>query len=183
MTGQNAARHATTNWIDPSRNNAGPHGAPDWNWQGLKPETLTREASAALKQTVDSGKPFFLHMAHYAVHSPFQSDPRFASNYKDSGKEKPAQNFASLIEGMDKSLGDILDHLEALGVAENTLILFLGDNGSDAPLGHPHKVASSAPLRGKKGAHYEGGMRAPFIAAWAKPDPANRFQKSLPIPA
>jgi arylsulfatase A-like enzyme len=84
---------------------------------------------------------------------------------------------------MDKSLGDLLDHLEALGVAENTLVFFLGDNGSDAPLGHEHAVACAAPLRGKKGSHYEGGMRVPFIAAWAKPNSSNAHQKRLPIPA
>jgi arylsulfatase A-like enzyme len=83
---------------------------------------------------------------------------------------------------MDKSLGDILDHLDALGVAEDTLIFFLGDNGSDAPLGHQHAVACAAPLRGKKGAHYEGGMRVPFIAAWAKAADTP-CQKRLPIAA
>jgi arylsulfatase A-like enzyme len=66
-------------------------------------------------------------------------------------------------------------------VADNTLIFFLGDNGSDAPLGHQHDVACAAPLRGKKGSHYEGGMRVPFIAAWAKPNAANEHQKRLPI--
>jgi arylsulfatase A-like enzyme len=77
----------------------------------------------------------------------------------------------------------LLDHLDHLGVAENTLVLFLGDNGSDAPLGHQHEVACAAPLRGKKGAHYEGGMRLPFIAAWASPNPDNPHQRRLPIPA
>jgi arylsulfatase A-like enzyme len=84
---------------------------------------------------------------------------------------------------MDKSLGDLLDHLEALGIAENTLVFFLGDNGSDAPLGHQHEVACAAPLRGKKGAHYEGGMRVPLIAAWAKPSAGHPQQQRLPIPA
>ena len=84
---------------------------------------------------------------------------------------------------MDKSLGDLLDHLDALGVADNTLIFFLGDNGSDAPLGHQHEVACAAPLRGKKGAHYEGGMRVPLIAAWAGIQPDNPHQRRLPIPA
>jgi arylsulfatase A-like enzyme len=88
-----------------------------------------------------------------------------------------------LIEGMDKSLGDILDHLDALGVAENTLVFFLGDNGSDAPLGHQHEVACAAPLRGRKGSHYEGGMRVPLIAAWAKANLENPQQKRLPIAA
>jgi arylsulfatase A-like enzyme len=268
MTGQNAARHRATNWINPDKDNAGPQGAPDWNWRGLKQgdvtlaglltaagyrtihvgkghfgpnghdgadpaklgfevnvggasfgapgsyygeknyghgtkrahhavphlekyhgtetfltEALTLEANARVSDAVKAGKPFFLYFPHYAVHAPFESDPRFAANYKNSGKPEPAQAFATLIEGMDKSLGDVLDHLEKLGVAENTLVIFVGDNGSDAPLGHQHEVACAAPLRGKKGAHYEGGTRVPFIAAWAKRDAANPHQKRLPIPA
>lgn len=268
MTGQNAARHRTTNWINPDKDNANPQGPPDWNWRGLKSgdvtlpallgkagyrtihvgkghfgprnadgadpsqigfdinvggaaigqpgsyygaqnfggkaknpthavpgldkyfgqdifltEALTLEANRHVADAVQAGKPFFLYFAQYAVHGPFNSDPRFADHYKNSGKPAPAQAFATLIEGMDKSLGDVLDHLDKLGVADNTLVIFLGDNGSDAPLGHQHDVACSAPLRGKKGAHYEGGTRVPFIAAWAKASPANSHQKRLPIPA
>jgi arylsulfatase A-like enzyme len=274
MTGQNAARHRTTNWINPDNDNAGPQGPAEWNWKGLKKgdvtlpallqangyrtihvgkghfaprefeaanpqiigfdinvagasigapgsyygtknfggmtnnpkakkkpgsavpglekyhgqdifltESLTLEAKAHVGDAVKERKPFFLYFAQYAVHGPFNSDPRFADHYKDSGKPAPAQAFATLVEGMDKSLGDVLDHLDALGVADNTLILFLGDNGSDAPLGHEHAVACAAPLRGKKGSHYEGGMRVPFIAAWAKPNSENAHQKRLPITA
>jgi arylsulfatase A-like enzyme len=132
---------------------------------------------------VEAKRPFFLYFPHYAVHAPFQADPRFASHYQDSGKPAPAQAFATMVEGMDRSLGQVLDQLERLGVAENTLIFFLGDNGSDAPLGHQHEVACAAPLRGKKGAHYEGGMRVPFIAAWGKPQADHPLQRALPIPA
>ena len=146
-------------------------------------EALTIEAKSHVTAAVKADEPFFLYMSHYAVHAPFNSDPRFAANYKDSGKSANAQAFATLIEGMDKSLGDILDHLNALGVAEDTLVLFLGDNGSDAPLGHQHAVACAAPLRGKKGAHYEGGMRVPFIASWANVNADNPHQQSLPIAA
>ncbi len=146
-------------------------------------EALTIEAKARVTDAVQAGKPFFLYFAHYAVHAPFNSDPRFAAHYKGSGKPAPAQAFATLIEGMDKSLGDMLDHLDALGIADNTLVFFLGDNGSDAPLGDPHAVACAAPLRGKKGAHYEGGMRVPFIAAWAKANADNPCQQRLPIAA
>jgi arylsulfatase A-like enzyme len=268
MTGQNAARHRTTNWINPDQNNAGPSGPPDWNWRGLTQadvtlagllreagyrtihigkghfgprtspganpanlgfdinvggasfgapgsyygqqnyghstlraqsavphldkyhgtdtfltEALTREANARVSDAVQTGQPFFLYFAHYAAHAPFESDPRFAAHYALSGKPKEAQAFATLIEGMDQSLGDVLDHLDKLGVAENTLVFFLGDNGSDAPLGPPHAVACAAPLRGKKGAHYEGGMRVPFIAAWARASAGNPHQNRLPIPA
>jgi arylsulfatase A-like enzyme len=268
QTGQNAARHRTTNWINPDKDNAGPQGPPQWNWRGLKPgdvtlagllrtagyrtihvgkghfgprefpgadpanlgfdvnvagasigapgsyygresfghgtkrassavphlakyhgqeifltEALTLEAKSHVAAAVRASRPFYLNFAHYAVHAPFNSDPRFAAHYRDSGKPAPAQAFATLIEGMDKSLGDLLDHLESLGVAEDTLIFFLGDNGSDAPLGHQHEVACAAPLRGKKGSHYEGGTRVPFIAAWAKPNPRNPHQARLPVSA
>jgi arylsulfatase A-like enzyme len=166
-----------------SSSNAVPHLEKYHGTDTFLTEALTLEANSQVSAAVQDGKPFYLYFAHYAVHAPFNSDPRFAAHYADSGKPPPAQAFATLIEGMDKSLGDVLDHLESLGVAQNTLIFFLGDNGSDAPLGHQHEVACAAPLRGKKGAHYEGGMRVPFIAAWGKADAANAFQKRLPISA
>jgi arylsulfatase A-like enzyme len=138
-------------------------------------EAITLEAKAAIDQSLKKQKPFFLYMSHYAVHSPFNSDPRFADNYKDSNKPKNAKAYATLIEGIDKSLGDLMDHVASKGVAENTLILFVGDNGSDAPLGPVHGYSSSVPLRGKKGTCYEGGMRVPFITGWAKPGKKNSF--------
>jgi arylsulfatase A-like enzyme len=123
-----------------------------------------------------------LNFAHYAVHAPFQADPRFPTEDPAGKFSKQALAFASLVQGMDDSLGKMLDCFDELGIAENTLVFFLGDNGSDAPLGEPHAVASSAPLRGKKGSHYEGGMRVPFIAAWAKPA-KNQWQDRLPTPS
>ncbi|WP_430817352.1 sulfatase-like hydrolase/transferase [Carboxylicivirga sp. RSCT41] len=145
-------------------------------------EAITLEANAAITRAKEEGKPFFLHMAHFAVHAPFQSDPRFADNYKDSGHSEKAQAYATLIEGIDKSLGDIIAHVNQLGLGENTFIMFLGDNGSDAPLGDD-AYSSSSPLKGKKGNHWEGGMRVPFIASWIKPDSENANQKRLLVPA
>ncbi len=146
-------------------------------------EALTLEANKEIATAVKEGKPFFLNMCQYAVHAPFNPDPRFADHYKNSRKSKKAQAYATMIEGVDKSLGDIIRELNRLGVAENTLLIFFGDNGSDAPLGAIHGYSSSAPLRGKKGTHHEGGVRVPFIAAWAKSDPENLWQKKLPIAA
>jgi len=144
-------------------------------------EALTLQANEQITNAVNDGTPFFLHLAHYALHAPFNSDPRFAPHYEDSGYPRPAQAYATLVEGMDKSLNDVMDHLQELGIAENTLIIFLGDNGSDAPLGPDDQHNSSFPLRGKKATHFEGGIRAPFIAAWASPNPDNYWQQRLPI--
>lgn len=140
-------------------------------------EALTLEMKQAIESAVEDGAPFFAYMAHYAVHSPFQTDPRFAANYPGlSGSELA---FATLIEGMDKSLADLLVKLEQLGVAEDTLVVFMSDNGGDAPFADVNQ--SNAPLRHKKGSKYEGGIREPMIVAWAKPDSTRPFQAALPI--
>jgi len=144
-------------------------------------EALTLEANKEIEASVKNQKPFFLNMCHYAVHSPFDSDPRFAEHYKNSGKSNQAQAYATMVEGVDKSLGDIIENLKKLGVADNTLLIFFGDNGSDAPLGDTHGYSSSAPLLGKKGTHHEGGVRVPFICSWIQPNPNNQWQKRLPI--
>ena len=137
-------------------------------------EALTLEMNKAIEDSVNDGVPFFAYMSHYAVHAPFQSDPRFTANYPTlSGN---ALAFATMIEGMDKSLGDIVAKINALGVGEDTLVIFISDNGSDSPSG-------SAPLRGKKGTKYEGGSRVPMITAWATPNPLSTFQTTLNIPA
>ena len=145
-------------------------------------EALTLEANNAISNAKKEGKPFFLYMAHYAVHAPFHSDPRFAENYKNLGESEKAQAYATLIEGIDKSLGDIVNHIKNIGLGENTIILFLGDNGSDAPLPIDENYSSSQPLKGKKGNHWEGGMRVPFIASWVTPIERNKTQQKLAIP-
>ena len=266
MTGLNAARHRTTNWINSESNNRTTYGPPEWNWEGIDsnditypsilqdagyrtihvgkahfgcigsegedPENigfdvniggnsigqpgsyygewgygrikgnqsravphlekyhgtatfltdaLTSEAIAEIEKATEDNVPFYLNLAHYAVHAPFEADERFIERYRNSGKGEQAEAFATLVEGMDKSLGDLMDRLEELGIAENTLILFMGDNGGDAPLGGAADYGSSAPFKGKKGSEYEGGVRVPFIASWAKPDEDNKFQKEYPI--
>jgi arylsulfatase A-like enzyme len=143
-------------------------------------EACTIEFTAAVAHAVKEEKPFFGYLSHYAVHSPFQPDARFITNYSEKYGNRGAI-FGSMLEGMDKSLGDVLDQLDELGVAEDTLVIFLGDNGTDAPIGDVHEIACAAPLRAKKGTHYEGGMRVPAIVAWAKPNPANQHQQRLPI--
>ena len=144
-------------------------------------EALTREANLAVTEAKKEGKPFFLNMSHYAVLGPFYSDMRFSENYKDSGMPEDAQAYATLVEGVDKSLGDIMQHVKSLGLGENTLIIFLGDNGSDAPLPIENNYSSSSPLKGKKANHWEGGMRVPFIASWVTPNENISFQAKLSI--
>jgi arylsulfatase A-like enzyme len=130
-------------------------------------EALTIEANKAVEESVHERKPFFLYMAHYAVHVPFAPDKRFYQKYRDAGLDNTEAMYAALVEGMDKSLGDILQHLECLGVASNTVVFFMSDNGGLSAQGRgcaPH--THNAPLSSGKGSAREGGIRVPMIVRW-----------------
>lgn len=137
-------------------------------------EAITREMNQAIEDAVENESSFFAYMSHYAVHAPWQyPDARFIKNYPSLDGYGLA--FATLIEGMDKSLGDMIEKLDELGVAEETLIIFFSDNGS--------AWSTNAPFRDKKGSRFEGGLRVPLIVSWAKTNPEHPMQKKLAIPS
>ncbi|MCG8307075.1 MAG: sulfatase [Cytophagales bacterium] len=144
-------------------------GSDIWDVPGLEKyhgqkinltEALTIEANAAMEAAVQEGKPFFLHMSHYTVHAPWEADRRFVKKYVDSGLNKTLANHASMIESMDKSLGDIMDKVKALGIERNTIFVFISDNGA------PSQMTPNLPLRGHKLTAYEGGTRIPMMVKW-----------------
>ena len=127
-------------------------------------EALTIEAIKALDQTQ---KPFYLYMSHHAVHIPMEPDYRFYQKYKIRGFEEAEARYASMLEGMDKSLGDLMNYLDKNGLADNTIILFISDNGglsasNRAGPTHTHNW----PLNSGKGSAYEGGIREPMLVRW-----------------
>jgi arylsulfatase A-like enzyme/lysophospholipase L1-like esterase len=130
-------------------------------------EALTVEANNAVDLAVANGKPFFLYMAHYAVHVPFAEDSRFFQRYRDAGLDRTEAMYAAMVEGMDKSLGDIIANLQRHGLTEDTIVLFMSDNGglsAHGRGGEPH--THNKPLSSGKGSAHEGGIRVPMLASW-----------------
>ncbi|MDR1009738.1 MAG: sulfatase [Opitutaceae bacterium] len=158
-----------------------------------------RLAEESIKQlrAADKSRPFLLYHSFYQVHTPLQAPAALVEKYKqkarrlgiDDGKDfgpeeqvwpgkKPRETrirqshpvFAAMVECMDTAAGRILGELDALGLAENTLVIFISDNGGlSTAEGSP---TSNMPFRGGKGWVYEGGIREPFFARWPGVVPA-----------
>jgi len=145
-------------------------------------DRLTDESLRFLE--ANSNKPFLLYLSHYAVHIPLQSKKDLAAKYKAKAKNLPPVKgprfvpegerqarqvqdhpvYAGMVQSVDESVGRVMKKLEELGVADNTVVIFMSDNGGlSTSEGSP---TSNIPLRAGKGWLYEGGIREPMIIKW-----------------
>ena len=123
-------------------------------------DRFTNEAIGFITQNKDN--PFFLYLAHDAVHTPIQAKDEITSKYESKEAVGCHNNakYAAMIESVDQSVGKINRTLEELGLSKNTILIFFSDNG-----GHGTYTCQK-PLRGGKGMFYEGGIRVPMFAFW-----------------
>ncbi len=120
--------------------------------------------------------PFFLYLSHTAPHTPLQATKEYLDRYRHVTDQR-TRVYAAMVASLDDSVGQIVETLKASGQYENTLIVFMSDNGC---AGYILGACSNAPLGGFKRFHQEGGIRIPFIMSWPGVLPAGE-ESAVPI--
>lgn len=140
-------------------------------------ETITARSLDFMRRNVKSGNPFYLQISHYATHVDMQTTEELYSKYLNKKKGEIHTNpaWAGMLENLDSGIGRIIDLIDQLGIADNTYLILMADNGGVEfipPVGnkfdHPSAFKTHSrnyPLRAGKWTLYEGGIRVPFIVA------------------
>jgi arylsulfatase A len=143
-------------------------------------DLLMDEFTKKTKEWIEenSSGPFFIYYAATAVHKPHDYHPRF--------KGSPFGKYGNFIEELDWCVGQILEQLDKLNLADNTLVIFTSDNGGVARTFDPDikyaidaGLAINGPLRGGKHTEYDGGYRVPFLVRWPCKVPAHTVSDQL----
>ena len=102
---------------------------------------------------------FFCYVPYNVPHSPFQIPEKYFSKYNSAGLDSTLSSVYGMVENMDENIGRILQKLDGLGLTENTIVIFLSDNG-------PNTTRYNGEMKGRKGSVDEGGVRVPFYISW-----------------
>lgn len=151
--------------LKPNNMHAVEHNGKQVRFEGHFTDVLGQKAIEFIQ--ADPNQPFFLFLSFNAPHSPLESKK------EDMQALGTKDNYAGLVYGLDRNVGDVLAALEQTGKLDNTLIWFLSDNGGTAA------QASNRPLAGKKGTKFEGGHRVPFLLYWKNRVPAGETYNEL----
>ncbi len=133
------------------------HNDEDIRSDGYSTDFFTRQALAFIEKNKE--EPFFCYVPYNVPHSPFQVPEKYFNKYKAKGLDNELASVYGMVENMDDNIGLILTRLGQLRLRENTIVIFMSDNG-------PNTFRYNGHMKGKKGSVDEGGVRVPFYISW-----------------
>ena len=164
-------------WITPKRSKIMHNRKPDSTSEGHATELFTGWAEQFIRESVSKDEPFFCYLAYNAVHGPLRTDKSKPASAPEAWLKKATSrgvdflrsDYVAILEHMDHNIGKLVSVLKELNISENTLIVFVSDNGGctmeeDAPGGR--FPGNNGPFSGGKATTYQGGLKVPLLMNW-----------------
>jgi arylsulfatase A-like enzyme len=174
-------------WVTKQRSNIKHNSEPD-DTEGHTTELFTQWAEGFIRENAAKDEPFFCYLAYNAVHGPIRTDESrpasapeaWVNKALDRGVSFLRSDYVAILEHLDHNIGQLVDLLDELKIAENTLIVFVSDNGGctmgdDTSGTYP---GNNGPFRGGKGTTYQGGLNVPFLMNWKSQIPAGTVSEA-----
>jgi arylsulfatase A-like enzyme len=164
-------------WVTEKRSKIMHNRQPDRTVKGHTTELFTEWADEFIRKSTNENSPFFCYLSYNAVHGPLRVDKSkpasapeaWVNKALDRGVSFLRSDYVAILDHMDHNIGRLVDLLDELGVAENTLIVFVSDNGGctmeDGAAGGRFP-GNNGPLSGGKGTTYQGGLNVPLLMNW-----------------
>lgn len=164
-------------WVKTGRSKFMRNRHPDRTSQGHATELFTDWAEAFIRGNANKGDPFFCYLAYNAVHGPLRVDKSKPASAPEAWVQKALDrgvsflrsDYVAILEHMDHNIGRLVNLLDELNVAQNTLIVFVSDNGGctmEENAAGGRFPGNNGPLRGGKASTYQGGLNVPLVINW-----------------
>ena len=164
-------------WITEARSKFMHNRQPDRTFKGHATELFTQWAEEFIRKNAAKDEPFFCYLAYNAVHGPLRVDESkpasapeaWVKKALDRGVSFLRSDYVAILEHMDHNIGLLVDLLDELEIAENTLIIFVSDNGGctmDEGTAGGRFPGNNGPLSGGKATTYQGGLNVPMLMNW-----------------
>ncbi|MEM7147016.1 MAG: sulfatase-like hydrolase/transferase [Verrucomicrobiota bacterium] len=164
-------------WNGPNRHDLWRNGTEIWEDGEFFGDLMVREANAFIE--ANKAKTFFLYWAINFPHYPLQGTAKWREVYKNL--EEPRGMYNAFVSTMDEMIGEIIAKVDALGIRENTLIIFQSDHGHSTEERTFWSGGNPGPYRGAKGCLFEGGLRVPSIVSHPGKLPENEVRDQLAV--
>lgn len=148
--------------------------------KGFCTDIFFTQALSWIKEKTNTNEPFFAYISTNAPHGPFIAPEKYKEKYIEQGYPEKSQGFYGMIENIDDNLGKLMSKIDEWGIADNTILIFMSDNGKTwGGSNSVHGETFNAGMKGFKGGTHEGGTRVPFFIRWPEKFKAGKKVNTL----